>query len=289
MLSEKISNEIPFEILCLIFENLRLQELLCVSKVSVAWNQAALSNQLWSNSALEITPAMNSMKINYNLLSHHRSSFKQIKTFRIQSRMYLPQLRLVLEFIPHLTRIQLTQCGLSSETLILIFRTYSKTLKNIDVSTNREVNDNVLNAMTNCSFLQAVCLSSCMNFSAQALSNLIKNRKLSHIVLQKLYSLTENDLAMILDALFQNSDGIRFLDVSYNHHLITLNALEKLCSLFTIHHRVLLNCSNCEQLVRKDVEKLQKRYPFASIMHNTVLYDYSVESIKHYLDFVLSS
>lgn len=288
MLAEKISNKLPFEILCLIFKNTEIPELLIFSKVCMDWNQAALSFQLWEHSTLDITPNSN-FKLNFSLMNRRKDLFQKVKSFRTTDRIYPPQFKLVFEFLPYLTRIQFNQCGLSSELLISIIQNYSKTLKDVDFSRNREVTDAVLRAMSNCHQLQAVCLSSCMNFSSSALSNLIINRRLSHIVLQKLYNLSENDLTLILDALLQNAFGIRFLDVSFNHHLITISALEKLCSLFKMKHEVLLNVSNCEQLVRKDVEKLQKRFPLAKIIHNTVLYDYSVESIKHYLDFVLAN
>jgi len=126
-----------------------------------------------------------------------------------------------------------------------------------------------------------------MNFSSQALAKVIESVRIEKLSIKKLYNFTEMDLAIIFDALVSKSSSLSYFDLSYNHHLITLTSLERICHSFKIND-LQLDVSNCDQLVRRDVEKLGKKYPAMRIIHNTVLYDYSVESIKSYLDLILA-
>ena len=291
---------LPNELLIQILTDFTLYELIQLSKVSSQFRFLCFSAQLWKNKQLELCCTSHDIQLlnlkqimrytlNIKFLQYYKCAFSNIKSLRTQGQLIESKLTSVLQFLPRLNDIQIPQSNLSSHFLITIINSYKLNLSLINVSGNRHVIDNVILAIASCPLIKVVDIGSCMNAPSSAVIHLIKTRKLKRLGLQKLYNMNDLDLRGLCGALIDNCHALEIIDLAFNHHLITQNTLELLCNaLKKTKATVVVNVSNCEQLVRKNVERLQKSKRSTLIIHNTVLYDYSVESIKSYLDYILS-
>jgi len=302
------TNEVPYEILTKIFSRLELYELVIISKVCSSWRAVSTCSHLWKGVALSISSLNEStmvfgdptfkplhknkrMKLSVAFLNHYKCAFSNIKILNTNGALMEHHLVTVLNYLPNLNELILPDTDITSEILKRMILKYQRTLQIIDVSGNRFVNDDVVSALTrNCRNIKQINISSCMNVTSGSIVKLIQSRQLTHIGLQKMYNMTDLDLISIFDSFELNANYLQSIDLSFNNHLITQNVLERLCaSLKHVTHPIHINVSSCEQLVRKDIELLQKRKPSAKIEHDTVLYDYSVSSIKSYLDYILAN
>jgi hypothetical protein len=290
----------PPEILIHILENLPLYEVYDMSQINAYWYHIAHCTSIWQKGIL----VLGAFKKDLVWLPNSHPS--KLRPLRILDRSFIHQwhsqlnnvrhvvttwsnfqdfhLETMTRLFPKLISLDLSKnSDLSAEGLMLLTRFHH--LKDLSISHLSQLTDGVLHALSLCPII-SLNISKCTQLSAFAIEGFIDSRRdtLESLNLNGLYQLDDSDFESIAKRL-THVPHLKTLNLSHNPTAITLDVLE-FFSQWNGEEILEIDVHGCERLTGREIKRLMDANSKLKIVHDIQLFDYSLESIKNYLDMI---
>lgn len=279
---------LPVEILQLIMTYLSIPDLLSASLVSSYWRNTSARPQLWQDGTLEVTSLVQScasvrFKQRYVYLKDVKERIRHVGGI-LSSHIDDAHFAGISSFFPNLRRMELIDCKISPETFMQVLWKLRHTVDTL-VLQSSPISDQVVEFIGTHLKLKTLKLSKCNVSPNTLVACLEKSRHLEHLGLSAVYTLDDSSLYTLVPAIASLPD-LKTLDLSKNSSAITYHTLRTLVSDLT-GGPVQITVKDCEQLTQKDVQTIESLGK-VTLVSNAALFDYSLQSVRDYLDFVLA-